>query len=349
MSDIIFRNYQKSNYKIFFDRTSGFFIRLGNSGKEPFYNLEGPELLDISITNYCERNCDFCYRASNKFGKHMDFNEYKRLLKQAEKIGVLQIALGGGNPNQHPDFIKFLEETRKHFILPSYTTNGQGMTEDVYLATKKFCGAIAVSWYEPYVDARDVIDKCNEYDIKVNIHFLLNKKTIKEAIRLLSNERDLLRKINAIIFLNYKPIYTSADLCLIEDDVLLEFFDIITKVEICKIGFDSCMISYLTILKRKLRSETVEFCEASRFSAFISEDSFMYPCSFMCNTKWKGIDLKKTTLDKAWSNGDLFLKMRKVLNTPGEQEFPIRSCDKCEQYNFCHGGCQIFNINKCRY
>ena len=75
----------------------------------------------------------------------------------------------------------------------------------------------------------------------------------------------------------------------------------------------------------------------------------MYPCSFMCNTKWKGIDLKKTTLDKAWSNGDLFLKMRKVLNTPGEQEFPIRSCDKCEQYNFCHGGCQIFNINKCRY
>ena len=252
MSDIIFRNYQKSNYKIFFDRTSGFFIRLGNSGKEPFYNLEGPELLDISITNYCERNCDFCYRASNKFGKHMDFNEYKRLLKQAEKIGVLQIALGGGNPNQHPDFIKFLEETRKHFILPSYTTNGQGMTEDVYLATKKFCGAIAVSWYEPYVDARDVIDKCNEYDIKVNIHFLLNKKTIKEAIRLLSNEKDLLRKINAIIFLNYKPIYTSADLCLIEDDVLLEFFDIITKVEICKIGFDSCMISYLTILKRKL-------------------------------------------------------------------------------------------------
>lgn len=83
----------------------------------------------------------------------------------------MQIALGGGNPNQHPNFIQILEQTRKHSIIPSYTTNGQGMTEEIYRATKEFCGALAVSWYAPYLDAKKVISECKKYDIKVNVHF----------------------------------------------------------------------------------------------------------------------------------------------------------------------------------
>lgn len=348
MGDVLFRRYQESGYIIFFDRKSGVFIRRGYSGDDPFCNLKGPELLDISITNYCKRGCDFCYRASNPLGQHMKLVEYCRLLEQAQQARVLQIALGGGNPNQHPNFIQILEQTRKHSIIPSYTTNGQGMTEEIYRATKEFCGALAVSWYAPYLDAKKVISECKKYDIKVNIHFLLSKQTIKEAIRLLHEETELLQQINAIIFLNYKPIHSTDDWCLTDDDNLQEFLDAVNQIKDCKIGFDSCMISYLTIVEPKLISETVEFCEAARFSAFIAEDSFMYPCSFMHDTEWYGIDLTKMTLQEAWQTGELFLKMRNALQTPGKQEYPINDCGECNQYPFCHGGCQIFDINKCR-
>ena len=348
MGDVLFRRYQESGYTIFFDRKSGVFIRMGNSGDDPFFNSKGPELLDISITNYCEKGCSFCYRASNPLGQHMELKDYCRLLEQAQRAGVLQIALGGGNPNQHPDFIRILEQTRRHSIIPSYTTNGQGMTEEIYRATKELCGALAVSWYAPYLDAKKVISKCKKYGIKVNIHFLLSKQTIREAIRLLQEETELLQQVNAIIFLNYKPIHSTADWCLTDDDNLLEFLDTVNEIKDCKIGFDSCMISYLTISEQKLVPETVEFCEAARFSAFIAEDSFMYPCSFMRDTKYSGIDLTQMTLQDAWQTGELFLKMRNALQTPGKQEYPIDDCSRCNQYVFCHGGCQIFNINKCR-
>lgn len=170
------------------------------------------------------------------------------------------------------------------------------MTEEIYRATKEFCGALAVSWYALYLDAQKVISECEKYDIKVNIHFLLSKQTIKEVIRLLYEETELLQQINAIIFLNYKPIHSTDGWCLMDDDNLQEFLDAVNQIKGCRIGFDSCMISYLTISKPKLMSETVEFCESARFSEFIAEDSFMYPCSFMCDTEWSGIDLTKMTL-----------------------------------------------------
>ena len=132
------------------------------TGEEPFWNRRGPELLDISITNYCERNCDFCYRETSSNGTFMPLEQYTKIIAQAETAGVLQVALGGGNPNQHPDFVSILEVTRKHHIIPSYTTNGQGMTDEIYNATKCYCGAMAVSWYEPYSEATQVIKNCQE-------------------------------------------------------------------------------------------------------------------------------------------------------------------------------------------
>lgn len=131
----------------------------------------GPELLDVSITNYCERGCDFCYRGSNKNGKSMSLELYEKILKNAEQTGVFQIAIGGGNPNQHPQFIEILKLTRKYGIIPSYTTNGQGMTKEIYEASKKYAGAVAVSWYSPSDDAKKVIKNCR-LSLYLVIHIL---------------------------------------------------------------------------------------------------------------------------------------------------------------------------------
>lgn len=347
MSELMIRNYPDSDYVVLFDKSSGAFLRLGQSEESPFYNAKAPELLDISITNYCERNCSFCYRSSNINGKHMDIEEYIRLVKEAQQLGVLQIALGGGNPNQHPDFIDILRVTRKHSIIPSYTTNGQGMSDEIYKATKEYCGALAVSWYPPYIDALNVIEKSNENNIRINIHFMLNQSTIKDAILLLHNE-SIIKRVNAVVFLNYKPIRSSLDLCLKDDTILNEFLNAVKETRYCKIGFDSCMISFLTKLNGTLKPETIDFCEAARFSAFISEESFMFPCSFMCETSIQGIDLKTHSIQDAWENGITFQQTRQLLSEPSKQLYFIDKCKTCSNYDFCHGGCQFFNINMCR-
>ncbi|MDR0355041.1 MAG: radical SAM protein [Deltaproteobacteria bacterium] len=333
---------------ILFDRSNGAFLRYGRNDVDPFANVDGPELLDISLTNFCERGCEFCYRQSNTNGKFMNLDDFAFVTSQAKKAGVLQVALGGGNPNQHPQFVDILKIARQNDIIPSYTTNGQGLTDEIYRATKEFGGAMAVSWYEPYVEAMKTIDEANSYDITVNIHFLLSQASLAQAIDLLENGEDILKKINAAVFLNYKPIHSSEELRLTPGNDIEHFFELAKNLKSCRIGFDSCMISYLPLLGDELAQETVDFCEAGRFSAYISEELLFYPCSFMNDMSERGIDLRETSLAEAWKHGEEFVKIRERLSSPGRQAYPISACSSCDSYQMCHGGCQILDINYCR-
>jgi len=70
--EILIRKHPKQYYCTFFNRRTGFFMRVEERGHlEPFWAKDGPELLDISITNWCDKECSICYRNSNKNGKHI--------------------------------------------------------------------------------------------------------------------------------------------------------------------------------------------------------------------------------------------------------------------------------------
>lgn len=324
-------------YRAIFDEVKGLTIRTGSKGKNPFWKSNGPELLDISITNYCERKCNFCYRKSGTEGSFMSIELYEKIMQEAQKMGVFQVALGGGNPNQHPDFISFLKMTRNYGIVPSYTTNGQGMNDEIYEATKKYAGAVAVSWYAPYIEAKQVISNCNMHGIPVNIHFVLDADNIGEANKLLKDE--CIENVNAIIFLTYKPVGNKKRNVLYNGKDLNDFLDEILMYDKCKIGFDSCMISHLTYHVDKIDPRSIDYCEAGRFSAFISETGEMYPCSFMCGAGAKGNCIQNSGLEKIWQTSEAFVNIRTKIKD-GSVE-----CQDCEEFEFCHGGCPCFDIN----
>ncbi len=335
------------NYYQIFDNTTGIAARWNNDGGNPFWREEAPELLDISITDYCERECDFCYRNANIEGCFMELSLFEDIIRQAESAGIQQIALGGGNPNQHPEFISFLKIAREHHIIASYTTNGRGMTEEIYQATKMYGGAVAASWYAPYTDAFEVMEKCKTHNICFNIHFVLHKESLHEALALLNFDTLPWENINAIIFLNYKPLGRKILEGLKDDENWDYFLKEVVQFKKCKIGFDSCMISWLTKSKELIVEESIDFCEAGRFSAFVSEKGVMYPCSFLCSEMKCGESLKEKSLVEIWKRGSEFVKMRKLLNSPSNQKKPISRCINCTDYDFCHGGCQVFEINRC--
>lgn len=334
--------HRESKYWLLFDEKYGKQYRIGFTD-EPYFSCEGPELLDISITNYCEKKCSFCYRKSSEKGKHMPIKLYEKILKQASECGVLQIALGGGNPNQHPQFSEILCLTRKYGIVPTYTTNGYGMTEEIYMSTKKYCGAMAVSFYDPLDNLQKVVRKCKEYGIKLNIHFVLDRKSIETAIKLLTNPPLWIKEVNAIIFLNYKPVNGDIENCLNMSDKLELFWEAIMQFNSCKIGFDSCMISFVKNIVDKICVESIDFCEAARFSAFINEEGIMYPCSFMNDLEYVlGQSLASDTLRNIWINGTDFVECRKMLLHKEN-----KNCLDCGWFKECHGGCRTFPINKC--
>ncbi len=346
MNDIVLVDKKESRHFYFFNKNNGLSIRAEYEGEEePFWSIEGPELIDISITNYCEKECSFCYRNSSVQGKHMSLEDFKSVLEQLIETHTYQIAIGGGNPNQHPNFVEMLRMAREDYgVIPSYTTNGTGLSREVLKASKDYCGAVAVSYYEPIHEFLSALEKLKSSDIKTNIHFLLTSESIPKAINILENSPQYLEGVNAIIFLNYKPVgkNPTSDLLLKNTPLLNDFINKVKNHDMrkYKIGFDSCSISGI-VENLRFDSRFIESCESGRFSAFISEDMKLYPCSFMDPTT-NGINLKEIRLHEAWVNAKEFKDMRSKLNNNA-----CKNKYSCELQ--CHGGCPIYEeINLCR-
>ena len=336
--------YKEEHYSTFFNPNTGFFARVEEPGhKEPFWSPQGPELLDISITNWCDKGCALCYRKSDEAGNHMSINDYENIMRQSQKMHVLQVALGGGNPNQHPEFCEILRLTReKYNIVPNYTTNGRGLTSEVLEATSRYCGAVAVSAYAPFDETQAAIEALASRGIKTNIHFILSSQSIKLAMSWLENPPRFLEKINALIFLNYKPVgrYASSKLLLKNSPDVEEFFLLATEQKHSfRVGFDTCTVTGLARFT-KTPAICYEGCDSGRFSLFVSEDLKVYPCSFMVESGYEGTPLTEDNLHDIWRNDNAFQRIRGKLSGGG--------CQSCKSADLCLGGCPLFpEINLC--
>jgi sulfatase maturation enzyme AslB (radical SAM superfamily) len=110
-----------------------------------------PVLIDLSLNNYCNLHCPYCYMSATSLehGSNLSMDDFELLLRDMIKSRVLQIALGGGEPTLHPNFTEILCKLRvEGDIIPNYTTNGSNLTHEILKASKDYCGAVAVSYSE---------------------------------------------------------------------------------------------------------------------------------------------------------------------------------------------------------
>jgi radical SAM protein with 4Fe4S-binding SPASM domain len=272
----------------------------------------------------------------------MKFLDYENVIRQAARLGATQVALGGGNPNEHPEFAEILRLTRRNYgIVPNYTTNGYGLSPPVLRATAEHCGAVAVSAYQPYSFVATTVRRLRDYGIRTNLHFVLDASSVETALAWLYHPPEFISQVNAIVFLNYKPVGRGAmntrllgrsNLC----QNLIEAATI--NMHSFKVGFDSCMVSGL-VTAAMIDPVWFDACEAARFSMFVSEKLQMYPCSFM-ETIYPGISLTDSNMLDAWQNAESFQAIRRALRDPG--------CRGCDMQTVCRGGCPILpSINLC--
>ena len=90
---------------VLFNRLTGAKTRiyLGLDPNPPAYTKAAvPELVDLKITDHCLTGCSFCYQNSTPEGKHADFSKLKDILYHLERIGVFEVAIGGGDPMSYP-------------------------------------------------------------------------------------------------------------------------------------------------------------------------------------------------------------------------------------------------------
>ena len=275
-----------------------------------------------------------CYQSGSKRkDPDMSLEDYKSIIDQC-KNKVQQIALGGaGDPNLHKNFKEIMQYTRENGIVPNYTTSGINLTDEQAEVTKQFAGAVAVSWYDRSQDGYTVraIKKFLGNNIITNIHYVLSNKSIDEAIERIKNQT--FPDVNAIIFLLHKPvgIGRQENVLKTEDPRVKKFFKLVDEGDHpWQIGFDSCSIPGIVNFTKEISLNSIDTCEGARFSAYITPDMKMTPCSFDQDLRW-AVDLRRHTIQEAWDS-DAFESFRNNLRD---------SCPSCLEREHCMGGCPI--------
>lgn len=351
---------KKYNFYELFNEKNGFLMRSNvienriETNTSPFMR-SFPELLDIGIMghchcvskNICKNSGIDCYQNPiDSTRQNMSIDEYATIINQA-KGATFQVALGGaGDPNKHEDFEEILIKTKEANIVPNLTTTGFQLNNSEIDCISKYCGAVAVSFYSTLTSSGEesnpitiqAIEKFIKSGCKTNIHYVLHRDNINEALYRIKN--NLFPKgINAVVFLLYKPVGLGKieKMLSANDKKYINFLTILkNKKHSFKYGFDTCQSPALFNFCDFISEESLEFCEAGRFSMYIDSSLNAYPCSFGINNQDISVSLKYNTIKEAWGS-DVFNKFRAKF---------IRGCEKCSVS--CCRNCPLdLGINIC--
>lgn len=113
-------SYINGNYRVFINLEDGTKIRSTLDPKETKFIPSTIESMDIKITNSCSMGCPMCHENSVLNGKHGDLFAPSFLDKLHP---YAELAVGGGNPLEHPDLYKFLQLCKERKFIPSMTVN----------------------------------------------------------------------------------------------------------------------------------------------------------------------------------------------------------------------------------
>ena len=247
-------------------------------------------------------------------------------------------SLGGrGDVDQHENFEEIVKYCRENGVVPNFTSSGLGFTPEIAEICKKYCGAVAISWYRADYTLNS-IQMLLDAGVTTNIHYVLGNDSIDEAIERLQNN-DFPKGINAVVFLLHKNVGCGRreNVLDVNDPKVKQFFELVDSVNEngsidFKIGFDSCSIPGILNFTKNISRDSLDFCEGGRFSMYISAEMVAMPCSFDNQELRWGYDLNNGGLIKeAWESKQ-FNEFRSHFNT---------SCKSCPDRDCCMGSCPI--------
>lgn len=191
-------SYNNGNYlvKIYSDGTKE---RIYEGTAEPDF----PESIDCKITNYCDAKCSFCHEGSTIEGVHGDIDVLLNTLNILPP-GV-EIAIGGGSAQSHPDFSKFVKTLSDRQLIPNLTINQKHLNKDFELLKpliiNKNIYGVGISYTsESYIED---IKKYLEISDNIVFHFILGINKIQDMY-ILNNICLSMNKKFKVLLLGYK-------------------------------------------------------------------------------------------------------------------------------------------------
>ena len=185
---------------LWFDRTTGE-NQLWTGRETEALRQRAPRVLQVAITNVCNKACAFCYRPLDA-ASAWTFSDLLALARFADRWGVLELAFGGGEPTLFPRFANLVRAIwHQTGLAPSFTTNGSRLTPKLLNELRDSYGQIQLSIYDED-DYSTVIDRLVGEGARFGLNYLVT------PARLPTLEADLYafaeRGVRDVLLLSYK-------------------------------------------------------------------------------------------------------------------------------------------------
>lgn len=142
------KTYINGNYTVSIDLDTGTKIRENNLD---FFEAAFPESMDVKITNRCNMGCKFCHEDSKCNGAHGDILSESFIDKLHP---YTELALGGGNVLEHPDFYDFLVKCKSLQLICNTTIRQEHFMESLdfirKLRDEKLIYGLGISLSNPW-------------------------------------------------------------------------------------------------------------------------------------------------------------------------------------------------------
>lgn len=130
------RSYKNGDTKVII-KNDGTKIRWGE-------NPELPESIDLKITDFCSVGCPFCHESSTQKGIHGDKTFIYSLIGQM--IRGSELAIGGGNPLDHPELEKILIYAKAKGVYANLTVNSESINGELdYFLRRNLISGLGIS------------------------------------------------------------------------------------------------------------------------------------------------------------------------------------------------------------
>ena len=328
--------FRSPEYNYNFDKTNGYFERYGKKMEDdPTWSPNGPEILDFEVSTICDNNCSFCYKSSSANGKNTSLEDFKKIFHNMPRT-LNQIAFGAdakatANPHLF-DMMRYCRDNDYQEIIPNITV--ADISPDVADQLAKYCGAVAVSRYNPPDICYDSVKLLTDRGMKqVNIHMMICEERYEECLQVLEDActDPRLENLNAVVFLALKRKGRGTSMTpLRSKKKYRKLIDQAFKMGV-GIGFDSCSAhDFLMVMQDSPDYAQLEMiseaCESGSFSSYINTEGKYYPCSFA--EEGEGLDVLNCGdfVQDIWNNPSTVDFRKRLLETEKCSKIGCRSC-----------------------
>ena len=260
---------------LLFDRVRGTNVLVSNESTRAL-RRRAPRMLQVALTNACDKACSFCYRPLEAKSR-WTFDGLRELARFADEWGVLEIAFGGGEPTLFPRFPELLHAIWSETgLCPSFTTHGLRLDRELLRSMRGAYGQLQVSVYEED-DTNAIVDLLVAERARFGLNYLVTPRRVR------SLEADVFafadRGVKDILFLSYKgedrALHLSDRECRMFDESLAKLHELIGRRVAYKV--DVCWASRLVLAPQLLNGPD---CEANVDFLSLTSDRRVLSCSF---------------------------------------------------------------------